>query len=355
MSAPPDIVDLVDSIDAGVIGVTTALVVAHVNDAAETMLERSRSRLVGRPLADTDPGLALLAGRVIAGGTAVHEEVATHAGRRLVVASPWWSGGAVRGAVLLVGATRALDATEARDDVAVLAAGLAHEIRNPLAALRGAAELLSQELEGGAAASPEYPALILREAARVDALVARMLDLARPPTFAPVPIPVAELVHELALSARALAGVRRVAVVVEERYDPALPPLRADRARLYEALLNLVKNAVEALPASGGSVLVAAQMESELRRRHAGGRSMSLLRLTVRDDGPGLGGQEPRLFTPFFTTKAGGTGLGLPLARQTIEAHGGVLTVRELTPRDDAPGRPGTEAIVLLPLEVGHG
>jgi len=108
-------------------------------------------------------------------------------------------------------------------------------------------------------------ALMLKEAARMDALVGRILDLGRPPTLDLKPLKVSELLHELAVEARALAAAAGDTVRVEERYDPALPTLSADELRLHEALLNLVKNAVEATSQQGGTVRL------EARWRPSGG------------------------------------------------------------------------------------
>lgn len=321
------------------------LCIVAVNDAAETFLGRSRTRLAGWPLRQVGPdgpALAALAERALADSASVTAPL-LHAGT--VQASPWWSGGELVGAVLLAHGPRPVGPAGAPTDLAALAAGLAHEVRNPLAALRGAAELLASDLSAGTGASPEYVSLILREVQRVDALVSRMLDLSRPPSLAKAPVKAAELLHDLAVQARALATARGAAVEVEERYDPAVPPLFADRARLFEALVNLAKNAVEAVPARGGRVVLEAFVDPQLRRRGPDGRVRPLARLVIRDNGPGIGATRDQLFTPFFTTKAGGTGLGLLLARQAAEAHGGMLVLKDL----GAAG-PGTEAQVLLPL-----
>ncbi len=316
-----------------------------VNDAAEQLAGRSRDRLCGLPLRDVSPGgaaLEALARKCAANGGARGEAE----GWGVVEASPWWSGGDPQG-VVLWGAGRGV--TPERSDLDVLAAGLAHEVRNPLAALRGAAELMGAEAAQGLVPSKEYFELLLRESSRIDALVGRMLSLSRPPALSPTWFPVQELLHDLAMQARALAAARGARVVVDESFDPALPMVRADRARLFEALVNLAKNAVEAVRADGGRVSLEARVAAEVRRRDAAGRVEPLVRVVVRDDGPGLGAQAGRLFTPFFTTKAGGTGLGLLLARQAVEAHGGRLVLR------NRAMSPGAEAEVLLPLGSAHG
>jgi len=332
----PDAGALLDSLDAPVVAVDAALHVCHANDAAERWLGRSRLRLRGMHLSQAAPGLAPLGARALTGTcTSVAVQDGTDAPVR-VDATPWWDGDAVAGAVLLVHAGASAQAA----DLAEMAAGLAHEVRNPLAALRGAAELLQ-----GGIGDNEYLRLILREAGRIERLAVHMTDLARPLPLQPRPLAPAPLLHELAAQTRALAGARGAAIRVEERFDPALPELVADRDRLFEALTNLAKNAVEAAPATGGRVVLEAAMAPE-RRRDAGGRAQPVVRLSVRDNGPGLGAARGRLFTPFHTTKPNGTGLGLLIARRAVEAHGGLLQL--LDAREG-----GAEARVLLPVAAG--
>jgi two-component system nitrogen regulation sensor histidine kinase GlnL len=331
--------------------------VKRLNDSAEAWLGRSRARAMGQQLAQIEPwgsALAPLAGNTIDQGMAMHADMTVEGTTLNIAASPWWSAGTRIGAVLLARTPSSVEAHDQRADVATLAAGLAHEVRNPLAALRGAAELLAGELRpnGGiktTTAAGEYLELIVRETARVDSLVSRLLSVAKPMPLSRAPFPAGEMLHDLSLRAKALAHGRGVPVAVEERVDPALPDLLADREPLFEGLLNLVKNAVEALPASGGRVVLQAGLDPDRRRRMAG-KPVSLLRIVIRDTGPGLGSTRNQLFTPFFSTKSSGTGLGLLMARRVIESHGGLLTLRDCP----APEQ-GAEAIVLLPLEMPHG
>ncbi|MFM2153383.1 MAG: hypothetical protein RL199_1818 [Pseudomonadota bacterium] len=324
---------VVDSLGLAVLGVDVDGRVAFANDAVEQLLGRSRARLSRAPVAALGEGGAKVAGlvaTVLSGGSPRRETVDTWGE---VTVEPWWSAATCVGAVVSM---RPVREDRASQSLPLLAAGLAHEIRNPLAALRGAAELLS--LESDPADRAEYVGLVLRESARVDALVKRLLDLARPPTLVSSAMAPSALVHDLALQGRAFAAALGRPVEVRESYDPALPALDADRSRLLDALGHLVKNAVEA---AAGRVEVTAAFEVE-RRRIDGGRARRMMRLSVIDDGAGIGhGAKP--FTPFFTTKPQGSGLGLVTAREVVEAHGGRL---ELRPAHAV----GTEALVLLPL-----
>jgi len=220
-------------------------------------------------------------------------------------------------------------------DLEALAAGLAHEIRNPLAGVQGAAELLAADLP---ADSPHraYAELIAGEARRVDRLVRSLLDLTRPPSLHVS----AHNVHEVCEHVAELAGAsaRRA---IEKRYDPSLPELEIDRDAVVQVLLNLLRNALQAMEGRDGTITIETAAAAGTRVR-IGGRTRGLARISILDDGPGLP-KDLDLFTPFVTGRRGGTGLGLVIARRLVEAHGGRLELR-----DRREG--GAEATVLLPF-----
>lgn len=213
-----------------------------------------------------------------------------------------------------------------------MAAGLAHEIRNPLAGLKGAAQYLQAEaLEDDA---KDMLHVIVEEANRLDVVVRQFLDYARPFELAPQPEHLNALVaHVLTLlRASGLPG----SVKVREELAGDLPMLPLDGTRLTQVLLNLLQNAVQAMP-KGGIVTVET-------RRNRSRYGQPVVEVVVRDTGTGI---EPdameKLFIPFFTTKPGGTGLGLPICQRIVEAHGGELDVQSLV---DV----GSTFIVRLPL-----
>ena len=236
-----------------------------------------------------------------------------------------------------------------------LAAGLAHEIKNPLAGIRGAAQLWSSALlessekgSGGDARSEQaaYPALITREVDRINALVEQLLDAARMPQLNLKQVNIHEALDAVVLLESQVD--RPAPITWEKQYDPSLPELRADADQLHQLFLNLVRNAAEALDGPGRVTLRTSI--GPLQRRVSDAREgppskpEPMISIAVSDDGPGIPEEIlPHVFTPFFSTKERGVGLGLMLTQQIVERHAGMLTI------DSGPNK-GATATVILPI-----
>jgi two-component system nitrogen regulation sensor histidine kinase GlnL len=317
--------------------------VLHVNPAAEELFGRSRERAVELPARALPGGeqLAILAERARRAQETQSIDFPSPRDPSVpisVEANPLLDGASCVGTVLVLRVPRS---SERALDFEALAAGLAHEIKNPLAGLQGSAELLAREAEGSAR---DYAQVIAREAKRVDGLVRELLDLARPAALQTGPVDVHEVLGDVAVLARGIPGADRVAFV--ERYDPSLPRVVGDSEKLKQVVLNLVRNALDALHDRPDPRIVFETGVASLRLRQASGRTRPLARVSVQDNGPGISnGMLQRLFTPFATSKPAGTGLGLAISRRIVEAHGGRIEVK-----NRAGG--GAEANVYLPLDV---
>ncbi len=223
--------------------------------------------------------------------------------------------------------------------ITAMGAMLAHEVKNPLSGIRGAAQLL--ELSAGED-DRQLTKLICDEADRIVTLVDRieMFSDTRPMERDAVNI------HEVLAHVRLLAETGfGQNVKFAEKYDPSLPDVYGNRDLLIQAFLNLIKNAVEALGKEGGEVILSTSYQQGVRMRLQGGKDpMDLpLLVTVEDNGPGIPADlHEHLFDPFVSTKAGGKGLGLALVSKVIEEHGGVIEL-ESVPR-------ATKFSVNLPL-----
>jgi two-component system nitrogen regulation sensor histidine kinase GlnL len=317
--------------------------VLHLNPAAEELFGRSRERAVELPVRALPGGeqLAVLADRARVAQETQSIDFPSPRDPSVPVsveANPLLDGASCVGTVLVLRVPRS---SERALDFEALAAGLAHEIKNPLAGLQGSAELLAREAEGSAR---DYAQVIAREAKRVDGLVRELLDLARPTALQAAPLDVHEVLGDVAVLARGIPGADRVAFV--ERFDPSLPRVVGDAEKLKQVVLNLVRNALDALNGRPAPRIVFETGVASLRLRQASGRTRPLARLSVQDNGPGIpDAMLHRLFTPFATSKPAGTGLGLAISRRIVEAHGGRIEVK-----NRAGG--GAEANVYLPLEM---
>ncbi len=216
--------------------------------------------------------------------------------------------------------------------------GLAHEIKNPLGGLRGAAQLLERELPDKSLR--EYTRIIIHEADRLRNLVDRMIGPHQPLKKRPVNI------HEVLEHVRRLMLVEiPVGLTITREYDPSLPELEAEPEQLIQAVLNIMRNSAEAMQ-NQGVIRLRTRAERQFTVGHK--RHRLVLRADIEDNGPGIPEEiQEYIFYPMVTGKAGGTGLGLSIAQDIIAKHGGVIECRS---------RPGqTVFSIFLPLENGHG
>jgi signal transduction histidine kinase len=202
-----------------------------------------------------------------------------------------------------------------------MAAGIAHEVKNPLTALKGYAELLPAR-KNDPAFLERFGRVVLDEVGRLDRLVGDLLALARPPAGPPREVDLRGLAEGLAELVRPEAAAAGIDVAVETGASPAT--VRADAEALRRALLNLARNAIEAMRETGGALT--------LRVRREEGEAL----IDVADTGPGVPPDiRARLFEPFVSGRPGGTGLGLAIAARNVASSGGRIEARS-TPGEGA-------------------
>ena len=219
-----------------------------------------------------------------------------------------------------------------------MAAGLAHEIRNPLGSIKASAQYLAETAEQPEERG-EFLDIIVDEVDRLNRVVGSFLDYARPPHTDPEPIYVNSAVQLTLQFLRPECDASEVDLHVA--MDPDLPKVRIDIEHLRQVLINLVQNAVQAMT-SGGDLYVETRTQDRFR---IGGGARRWVQITVRDTGPGIApGLLANLFVPFVTTKQQGTGLGLAISQRIVSETGGRIDVRS---RQGV----GTTFVVLLPAE----
>ena len=309
--------------------------VRYANPAAEQLLGVSRQQLGSRPLPQAVPGLGVLlpllervrdTGRPVSrrelvfamnpgqdeGGLALDCALSATEdaqGRRVLLlelADARWRLRIDREKALLA----QLEASRS------MVRQLAHELRNPLGGIRGAAQLLERQLDSPA--QKDYTALIMREADRLTDLTAALLGPARAPRMVPCNI------HELLEHVRSLVEAEGVADVELERdYDPSLPMLRLDADMVVQAMLNLARNALNAVGEHGRVVFRTRVLSADALPR-ANGRPVACIE--IEDDGPGVPeALRETLFYPLVTGRPGGSGLGLAVAQELVSRNEGLI------------------------------
>ena len=319
-----------------IIAINRGGAVLFVNPAAEQFLGIGAPALRGAYLADLvvpqSPLFALVEAVWRDGGSIAEYDVVLE-GPRLPPRPVTIQGALVgEGADLLVLAlheraiAEQMDRQFAHRDAArsmtAMAAMLAHEVKNPLSGIRGAAQLLEQDSDDS---GRQLTQLICDETDRIVALVDRMEAFSDHQPIARGAVNI----HEV------LERVRRIAqsgfarhVRFGEEYDPSLPPVHANRDLLVQVFLNLVKNAAEAAPSIGGEIILATAYRHGRRFTPVGGgRPLQVpLMVSITDNGSGIPEElKAHLFDPFVTTKRNGTGLGLALVAKVIGDHGGII------------------------------
>lgn len=347
------------SLDDGVIVVDGEDQIGYFNEAAEVLTEVSTSAAQGQPLEQIfkrEPWLIELLRKTQPPRQASARgegDFVTRWGRKTpvsVTASPLQSSdGQFLGSIVLLRDDKhrkELEEDLQRADrlalMGTLAAGLAHEIRNPLGGIKGAAQLLRRTADGDPS-TREFTDIMIREVDRVNQLIEQLLDLSRPAELDLAPVNIHEILDDVLVLEAQTLGEKKIEL--KKLYDPSLPPIHADRAQLTQVFLNLVKNGLQAMDHSG-TLTVVTRLENEFRIRGQDHAAKRLIWVEIADEGKGISETDlPQIFSPFFTTKTGGTGLGLATCDRIIREHGGTIRV------DSVEGQGSTFKVSLLVAE----
>ena len=231
------------------------------------------------------------------------------------------------------------------EELSTIAYGIAHEIKNPLGGILGAAQWILRR-ESSEEERREGTRLILREAERINGLVEKMLDMGKNPP-PPRPVPLLPLLSEAEELLRADARAQGKTIAFELRVDPSLPDVSGHADTIFRAVVNVLKNAVEAI-ARAGTVRIDARVNVNFRWGRNRGRKRSFVDVVIADDGVGMTGEDARkALLPFYTTKPKGTGLGLVMARQAVSRQGGKMEIKSVRGE-------GTAVRISLPVDTGR-
>ncbi len=325
---------VLNQLATAVIQLDTALHVLEANSAAESLTATSVSKLRGLPLSR----LFTHSDKFVASVRAAASSMRSFTERDLLLSRPnletlrvdctvspcLTTAGGTPTLVLEVASTERQQRIQAEENKLLqnqistaLMRGLAHEVKNPLGGIRGAAQLLERELSDPQ--HHEYTQIIIGEADRLRKLVDRMLGprgQLTPSTFN---------IHEVLEHVRHVVAIEASPEVsIHRDYDPSLPEVVADRDLLVQAFLNLVRNAVQAVKPRRGNVTI----RSRAQRKFTIGSTLHrlVLRLEIIDDGPGVASDiADSIFFPMVSGRAEGSGLGLPIAQSLINRHGGLI------------------------------
>jgi two-component system nitrogen regulation sensor histidine kinase GlnL len=355
--------DVLANFTDAVVVLDNDLRVVLFNQAAEELTGKPHAKALGQPCARVFPQSPLISEvveRVRENGQSESrsEETLLRRGKQVpvrITCLPFWdTENRLRGTSLIIhdlSHQRTLEESARRNEnlarLGTLVAALAHEVRNPLAGIKGAAQLLQGRL-GDQSDLCDYTAVITREVDRLSSLVEDLLNLGAPPKPRLQPLNVHRVISDVVK----LVGDELTEHEIQLRcvFDPSLPEIQGDGAQLNQVFLNLIKNSIEAMSGKGTStgapmmLTISTHMETDFHILRERDRASKFLRVEVADQGQGIKQEDAaRIFEPFFSTKPRGTGLGLAISQRIVAEHGGTMRAAANHPH-------GTVIRITLPV-----
>jgi len=343
---------VINSLNTAIVLLNHELEVMFINQAAESLLELSEKRVKGQRLPAKVPGWkgieSILYESLQTGQTYTHRQkhiqlASTHGVTVDFTITPISENEWPRLLLELMPVDRYMridrDALtrEHQEATHQIMRGLAHEIKNPLGGIRGSAQLLADELPN--AELLEYTGIIIEETDRLKTLVDKMLGPNAPTEMKPGNI------HEILERARKLIELEAdYPLAITRDYDPSIPELLMDSDLIFQAVLNILRNAMQALDQRENARMTI-RTRTERQFTIAAHRHRNVLRIEFLDNGPGIPDSlKDHLFLPMISGRPSGTGLGLSLAHTIVRQHRGIIEL------NSEPGR--TEFIIIIPLEL---
>lgn len=347
--------DILDNLALGVIAVDRGMKVNFFNQSGEKIFGLSRSVVLNRDAAEVFKGSRIAEVLVCALNEArlftdYEDEVRTRFSVNLpvlITTSVIFDGnGAITGASALIkdiSGIKSIEEGALRKErlqyLGTFAANIAHEIRNPLSGIRGAAQLL--KMKPANVSLEQYADVIIGETDRLNGIVSEMLGFARPARLNLKEINI----HKVLDAVLMLASEGRKADAFIREYDPSLPDILGDESQLKQVFLNILRNSVESCGRTP-RVRIITRMSSEFHVVEQGLSGAKMVAIEVIDNGCGIKKEDlEKVFTPFFTTKKKGSGLGLSISLKIVREHRGFLNI------EAAPGR-GTSVKIYLPAAM---
>jgi two-component system nitrogen regulation sensor histidine kinase GlnL len=304
--------------------------ITFINKSGEELLRKSSKDITGKKLLqvfNSEKIISPLIKKTIREGRSLRgKSVSWNIGHAINIdfsLSPFFVNYRIDGAILSL--SENINITDREDydydfDSAVYLLGtIAHEIKNPLGGIKGAAQLLRTVARNGSL--DEYTSLIIRETDRLNSILQDYLTICKNPSLHPVNI------HEVLEKSLAILNipVLKAGIAIRRMYDPSLPQIQGDEAKLLQVFLNIIKNAVESMK-KGGRLDITTSPSRESFIDH--GKIKKWVLISIKDTGKGIPERDlKKIFLPFYTKKKSGTGIGLALSKKVIKDHGGFIKV----------------------------
>lgn len=332
-----DLEALINSLSEAILLLDKNNAITFINKTGEEFFGKSHQEIIGKKLSDLYPGakaITRLTKKAMKElrSFSVKDVEATIVGVSKVdlALSPFIVDDKCGGVLLSIRENLSIAEREdsSFDSLVYLLGTIAHEIKNPLGGIKGAAQLLKKKLyggegEAGSDGTHEYINLIIRETDRLNSVLQNYLTMSKRPVLQQINI------HEVLEKALSIMDIplRNGTISLQRSYDPSLPKVIGDGGKLLQVFLNIIKNAIEAMPRGGGmSIMTRPSGEHVVQN----GQIKRWAVVSITDTGKGIPKNEvQKIFLPFYTKKKKGTGLGLSLSKKIIKDHNGFLRVEK--------------------------